>query len=132
SGIMDETNQPYQSSWWIIRSFWRQKPTDPIFANNREGYYLNTSVDGTNPVAMIDSDLTGYHRAQNKYFQSSLALAYDVPYIEGLQAKALLSYDYTFVDNKRYQKAYNQYRYDAANDQYTTFTQQSPNSIRRE
>src|ERR1700712_971984 len=38
SAIMDEKDQPYQDAWWIIRSFWRQVPTQSIYANNNPKY----------------------------------------------------------------------------------------------
>jgi TonB-linked SusC/RagA family outer membrane protein len=39
SAIMDQKNQPYQSSWWIIRSIWRQIPIESSYSNNTPGYY---------------------------------------------------------------------------------------------
>jgi len=132
SGILDEKNQPYQSAWWIIRSFWRQSPLEPIYANNNPAYIMQTTVDGTNPVAMSNKDVAGYQTHTNRWFQSNISLTYQVPFVAGLQAKALFSYDYNTSDNKLYQRQYDQYTYDAATDIYKATAQQSPSTLRRE
>ena len=132
NGIIDQKNQPYQDAWWIIRSFWRQLPTQSIYANDNPDYLINTQVDGTNPVAMASKNLTGYKIFNNKWFQSSAALHFQVPNVPGLKANAMFSYDYNNSENKIYQKQYNQYTYNAATQTYNPTIQQSPNSIRRE
>lgn len=132
NAVIDQKNQPYQDAWWIIRSFWRQVPTQSVYANDNPDYLINTQVDGTNPVAMSRKDISGYKRYNNKWFQSSMAAHYDIPFVKGLRANALFSYDFTTSDNKNYQKQYNQYNYDAASQTYKSSVQQSPSSIRRE
>ncbi len=130
--IMDEKHQPYQSAWWIIRSFWRQVPTQSIYANDNKDYLINTQVDGTNPVAMSNQDIAGYQDYNNKWFQSSIAMNYKFPFVEGLTAKGMFSYDYSMSDNKMYQKQYNQYNYNGANDTYNAVIQQSPSNVTRQ
>ena len=132
NGIVDQKNQPYQDAWWIIRSVWRQLPTQSVYANDNPDYLINTQVDGTNPIAMSNSDIAGYKIFSNKWFQSSLGAHYQVPFVDGLRANVLFSYDYNNADNKIYQKQYYQYNYDASSDTYNKILQQSPNSIRRE
>ena len=132
NAIMDEKNQPYSDAWWIIRSFWRQNPLEGIYANDNPLYLFNPNVDGTNPVSLMNKDIVGYKKFTNRWLQSSISLTYDVPFIKGLKAKGLYSYDYNTSDNKLYQKQYNQYTYDAAADAYKAVIQQSPSTLRRE
>ena len=132
SAIMDQKFQPYSDAWWIIRSFWRQLPTQTVYANNNPSYLNNGLVDGTNPVALMNSDLTGYKKFTNRWFQSSIMLTYKFPFLKGLDFKALYSYDYKTSDNKYYQKKYSQYAYNEANNSYTEFINQSPSTLRRE
>ena len=132
TGILDTKDQPYQDTWWIIRSFWRQNPLEPVYANNNPEYFAHTPVDGTNPVAMSDKSVSGYKTFTNRWFQSSISLTYKIPLVEGLRAKALYSYDYNSEDNKIYQRQYDQFTYDGASDVYTPKPQQAPNQIRRE
>ncbi|HEY9362761.1 MAG TPA: SusC/RagA family TonB-linked outer membrane protein, partial [Chitinophagaceae bacterium] len=58
--IMDEQDRPYQDSWWIIRSFWRQGPQIPAYANNDPTKPFHGLIEGDNPVSFMDEDLIGY------------------------------------------------------------------------
>jgi TonB-linked SusC/RagA family outer membrane protein len=132
NGTMDQKNQPYQDAWWIIRSFWRQVPTQTIYANNNPDYLNNGQVDGTNPIALADADVNGYKIYNNKWFQSQISATYAVPFVPGLSAKALFSYDYYNSSNRIYQKAYNLYNYDEQSDTYGIKENQTPATFRRE
>lgn len=132
SGIMDEKNQPYQNSDWIIRAFQRAPATQPIYANNNPEYLMNGWIEGDNPVAMMDADQVGYKKYNNKWFQTSADATYDVPYIDGLKAKVMFSYDYQIADNSLYEKSYNQYTYDEASDTYMVNPRVGTSKFRRE
>ncbi len=132
NGIMDQSNKNYESTDWIIRSMERSSPIQPVYANNNPDYIQEGYVDGSNPLAMSDADMSGYRKYNNKWFQSSVSLEYDIPYIKGLKAKVLFSYDYQVIDNKIYEKEYNLYDYDDASGTYEATTHQSPSTIRRE
>lgn len=132
NGTTDQKNQPYQDAWWIIRSFWRSIPTQSVYANNNPAYLQNGQVDGTNPVALSDASVDGYRILNNKWFQSSVSATYQVPFVPGLSAKGMYSYDYYMSSNKIYQKAYNQYNYDAATDTYAPIPNQTPATIQRQ
>lgn len=138
SGIMEEQNNPYSSTVDIIRSWWRQGALYPAYADpdntmlNYEGLELEE-----NPVAMMTSDVSGYRKNQQKYFQSSLSLEYDfgtiAPVLQGLTAKALYSYDYRVDNNTTYRKEYYQYAYDELTDSYISklYDESSPSRLRR-
>ena len=132
SGTLEQKNQPYQDAWWIIRSFWRQVPTQSIYANNNPAYLNNGEVDGSNPVAMSNADIDGYKQINNKWLQSSVSATYNVPFVQGLSAKGLYNYDYYMSSNKLYQKPYNQYTYDANSQTYNTIANQTPGSLERQ
>ena len=130
--MMDQQDRPYQDSWWIVRSFWRQGPQIPAYANNDPTKPFQGLIEGDNPISFMDKDLAGYKRYNNKWIQSAASLQYDLPGVKGLYLKGLFSYDYNISGANLYQKEYKQYRYDEASDSYSTFTRQSPNRIRRE
>lgn len=132
SGIMDQKDQPYTSADWILRAMQRAPALQPIYANDNQDYLMYGWIEGDNPVAMMDSNLTGYKKYNNKWFQSSANFSYDVPYIQGLTAKGLFSYDYEVCDNRLYQKAYNEYTYDQASDRYISKAVQGTSTFRRE
>ena len=130
SFIMDEQNRPYQDSWWIIRGFWRQGPHIPVYANNDPTKLYHGEIEGDNPVSFMDKDVVGFRKYNTKWMQPSISLTYDIPGVEGLTAKTLLSYDYSILDGTVYQKQYNQYRYDETTEKYQTFSRQRNNLSR--
>ena len=132
SGVTDQQDRPYQDSWWIVRSFWRQGPQIPAYANNDPTKPYHGLIEGDNPVSFMDADLTGWKKYNKKFFTSSASLKYDIPGVAGLSMKGLFSYDYFVSSADLYQKEYTQYRYDEASQSYPKFTRQSPNRIRRE
>ncbi|PGH40004.1 MAG: SusC/RagA family TonB-linked outer membrane protein, partial [Candidatus Nephrothrix sp. EaCA] len=131
SGILDRKDQPYISPWYVFRSLWYQPPVQNIYANNNPAYFNNVP-SGLNGVAHSRSDVNGSITNNNKWFQSTISLKYDIPYAEGLFVKGLFSYDYTANSNKNYMKSYNLYRHDAATNTYNPVPQQTPATIRRE
>nr|WP_242506945.1 TonB-dependent receptor [Parabacteroides goldsteinii] len=132
SGIMDQKDQPYQNSDWIIRAMQRSPATQPIYANNNPDYLLYGWIEGDNPVAMMDADQVGYKKYNNKWFQTSAQATYDVPWIEGLQMKGMFSYDYQIADNKIYARTYNEYEYDDATSEYIAREREGTSTFRRE
>lgn len=138
SGIADERNNPYSSAVDIIRNYWRQGVLFPAYADpentmlNYEGLDLEE-----NTVAKMTSDISGYRRYEQKYFQSSAALNYDFgtafPALKGLTAKALFSYDFRLDNNTSYRKEYYQYALNPITQTYEQklFNNSSPNQLRR-
>lgn len=129
SGITDTRQAPYNDSWSIIRGLWRQLPIDPFYANNNPDYPYK-SADVANPLITTNSDLSGYKTTINNWLQGSVSITYDLPYINGLHAKALYSYDYNNLDYKEYRKAYQVYTY---TDQtgYVGTTANTPTGVQR-
>ncbi|MDR2919782.1 MAG: TonB-dependent receptor [Tannerella sp.] len=131
SGIMDEKNQPWTNADWMIRGMQRAPAIQPVYANDNPLYYQFGYIEGVNPKAQTDADLTGYKKHNNKWFQSSASFTYDVPYIDGLKLKGTYSYDYQVRDNEEYEKKYPLYEYDAASNKYETKDQGSINKLKR-
>ena len=132
SATMERKDQPMQAAYWVFRSMWYQPPINPVYANNNP-MYLNTLPNPLHPVAQSTSDIAGFQVFNNKWFQSSAALNYNVPFVKGLNVKGLYSFDYTLNNNKIFNKAYSTYTYNAVTNAYAvTGIQQSPSTIRRE
>jgi len=139
SGILDERNEPYYSAVDIINTYWAQGVLYPAYADpentmlNYEGLDLER-----NAVARMDADVSGYRKYKQKYFQSSASLNYDLgviaPYLKGLSAKAMFSYDYRMDNNTSYRKEYYQYAYNPSTESYDQklFNESSPSRLRRE
>lgn len=139
NGIADERNTPYSSSVDIIRNYWKQGVLFPAYADP-ENTMLN--YDGLeleqNTIAMMTSDISGYRKYRQKYFQSSASLSIDfgeyISPLKGLTFKAMASYDYRMDNNESYRKEYYQYAYNDKTDTYTQklFNESSPSRLRRE
>jgi len=115
--IMDETNRQNLSSWEVFKMLWRSRPTDPVYANDTAPYFYHPDVE-FNPLASIMPDVSGFVQNKKNMFQSNLSLDYDVPYIKGLKASFMFSYDKNYDDNANFRKEYKEYRYNAANNSY--------------
>ncbi|WP_224996276.1 TonB-dependent receptor [Cesiribacter sp. SM1] len=139
SGVVDQRNTPYSSSVDIIRNYWRQGVLFPAYADpentmlNYEGLDLEE-----NTVAKMTADVSGYRKYRQKYFQSSAALNFDFSSVsnllDGLSAKALISYDYRNDDNNIFRREYYQYAYNSLTDSYDSklYNSSSPSQLRRE
>ncbi len=139
SGIVDQRNSPYSSSADIIRNYWRQGVLVPAYADpentmlNYEGLDLEE-----NTVAKMTSDISGYRKTGQKQIQSSASLNYDFgevsDVLQGLSAKALVSYDYRMDNNNINRREYYQYAFDQITELYVPklYNLSTPNQIRRE
>lgn len=70
------------------------------------------------PVHVSDSDDSGYEDRLRREFNSSLAVTWQLPWVKGLVAKALVAYDYTNKEWKTWRKDLSEYTYDYANEEY--------------
>lgn len=131
TGILDTQNRPIADTWTIFKTLWRSVPTEQVYANNNPDYLAKSSSDIQNVVAMTNSDISGFYKEKHKIIQSSVGLEYDIPYIKGLTASGLFSYDTNISDNTSYTKEYNEYTYDSATGTYTGVAKNSPTSLRR-
>ena len=139
SGISDQRNTPYTGAVDIIRTYWRQGVLFPAYADpgntmlNYDGLELQE-----NAIAQMDASVSGYRKYEQKYFQSSASLNYDLgvvsPSLKGLSAKAMFSFDYRMDNNKAFRKEYYQYAYNSLTESYDQrlFNASSPNRVRRE
>ncbi len=131
SATMDKKDQPMQAPYWIFRSMWYQPPINPVYANDNP-MYLNNLPNPLHPVAQSTASISGYQTFNNKWFQSSAALNYMLPFIKGLSIKGLYSFDFTLNSNKIFNKAYYTYTYNSATGVYAPVANQTPSVVRRE
>jgi TonB-linked SusC/RagA family outer membrane protein len=132
SAILDQKNSPAESFWWTTRETWRELPTQTIYANDNPKYLINGIVDGGNPVAFMNSNITGYTQQLNKFFNGSLSIDYEVPYIDGLVLRGFYSYNTQIQENKVFQKAFNLYTYDGSTQTYSATLNNAPSFVRRQ
>lgn len=115
-GIFQDRDKPYFADD-IFRSAQMAVPTFDIYANNNPTYWQAVG-DRANPVHTSYIDHTGYERRLRRQFNSSATLNWQLPWVEGLSAKAMLAYDYNNSEWKTWIKELSEYTYDAASDTY--------------
>jgi len=116
SGMVDKRYQPYISTnGKAFRQNYMEPSYSPIYANNNPDYYYDGLAD-FNPLAIIDSKLTGYYDDRNVNYETTFTLTYDLPWVKGLQLKGLFAYDSKQRTTKVMQRYYNEYKY--INEEY--------------
>lgn len=131
AGSIDKRDRQQRDAWDIFSALWRTVPTSAIYANSNPLYYRRPDGGIYHAVAETYKDIAGYRLDQRKIFQSQGELEWDVPWVNGLSAKAVYSYDYTHNDNTVYLQQYDTYLYDSATEVYTPYVYGSENSIQR-
>ena len=138
NGMSDQKNEPgspadgYGADGGIFFSLFMQNPTVPVYANNNP-MYLSETFDSQHPLAITNSDISGYTKTKNKTFQGTFTLNYKVPYIKGLDAKFM----YGYLNKEWFQKAWDQkfllYKYNTPTDTYlNTSIKNNPSILRGE
>lgn len=116
SGRLDTRDKPYEAEP-LSRSIQMAKPVFPIYANDNEDYWSNPGDKG-NPVHLSDIDNVGYDRRDRREFNGAIVVNWEIPWLKGLSAKALMSYDYSNQYTREWYKEYYEYAYDASQDAY--------------
>ncbi|MFT3746891.1 MAG: TonB-dependent receptor [Agriterribacter sp.] len=126
--IQDTKIEPGESTWVIFKSMWMQIPTIPVYANDNP-LYMSNVADGTHPLAVTNTDVSGYNKTVTKTFQGNFALNYKIPFVDGLKARGMVSYDSRYLFNKNWKKQYALYTYDDATGVYTPTYAHSPSNL---
>lgn len=139
SALADQRNTPYNSAVDIIRNYWKQGVLFPAYADPANTMLNYAGLDlEQNTVAMMTSDISGYRKYKQKYFESAATVNVDfgeyTSLLKGLTAKAMVSYDYRMDNNEIFRKEYYQYAYDELTDSYNQkiYNSSSPSTMRRE
>ena len=67
-----------------------------------------------NPYEMIHS--SGYDKKRKSFFQGTVSLKYDMPFLEGLSVKGVFAYDKNYLFKKRFTTPYKLYYVDDKNE----------------
>lgn len=116
SGRFDNRKKPYNGDN-LFRSAQMAIPTYSMYANDNPDYW-GAVGDMANPVHVSNSDDSGYEDRLRREFNSSLAITWQLPWVKGLMAKALVAYDYTNKEWKTWRKDLSEYTYDYAKEEY--------------
>ena len=131
NGMMDEKNQPSTwATWNLFKGYWTQIPLNPLYLDAEQNYPF-FAADGLHPDYMTDASKSGYQNRKQRLFQSNMILEWAIPWISGLKAKGMYSFDYRQDDNKIFRKTFNLYT-QGANNTYSASPVNSPSQLTRE
>ncbi|MDR1919941.1 MAG: TonB-dependent receptor [Tannerellaceae bacterium] len=120
SGRLDTRNKVHEPEP-ITRNAQMAAPTLPVYANSTSPYWQNVG-DKANPIQTAQAAEIGYDKRDRREFNGSMIFNWEIPWVKGLSAKALLSYDFGNLDSKKWYKEYYDYTYDAAKESYNQLT----------
>lgn len=132
--IMVNTRQPNGTGWTTYKLAWLTRPDAAFYANdnpefpNGDSNFLN---EGANMIVQTDEDYVGYNITNDRRYNGTLTLQYDVPGVEGLSAKGVYDYSPNSPDYTNYKKAYSLYRYNPDTDTYSPISRNTPSDISR-
>lgn len=128
SGRYDTKNSPSAGYHDIFYGTRTALPNTEAYANGNPEYLGYQRF--INPIAIADSDISGYTQNKNQMLTSSLSLKYDVPFVKGLSVKAVGAFDNNRLLDKSLTKEYKLYTYDAnAEIPYQATKKNSPSKI---
>ncbi|MCF8714984.1 TonB-dependent receptor [Joostella atrarenae] len=117
SGRWDRNWEPGTNFFNIFKGSRVTLPIERPYANYNPEYHAPVS-SGSNPVAFMKQDLTGYSESKNRTFTSTFSLEYEAPFLKGLTLKGVGAYDMLNEQGKSVYPTYNLYTYDEENDAY--------------
>lgn len=113
----------------IINILQRTYPTSSLYVNNNPDYLTSTNISN-NALAQSRASYSGYNSDQTRTFTGIGTLTYEVPYIQGLNAKLFFSYESDNDNSKGWAKQYALYNYDASTHSYNVaYLGNSPSSL---
>lgn len=132
SGYADEKNQPNTTIWAVYKKAWTYRPTSQAWINGDHELpgYDTEMLESENPVAATDSRFAGFRKEKRYNFNGNMSLTYDIPGVDGLNAKAFYSYDYYTTDNSEYLRTYNLYDLDSDGN-LNSYVRNSPGTVQR-
>ncbi|MFH6602837.1 SusC/RagA family TonB-linked outer membrane protein [Maribacter algicola] len=96
----------------VMADMIRQYPWFPAYWPTGE---LGPDIENGNNPAVRVTDAPGYDDRSNNYVQSNIGLTYNVPFVQGLQFKGLISYDKVNRERRLWQRPWTLYTWDGVN-----------------
>jgi len=121
SGMKDYSRGPVGGLQNAYKSMWRQLPMNNPYVNDDPSMPFN-GYDSLHPAVELDENLRGYTRNTNGAFTVSGSIEYKLPWIKGLSAKALYSYEHRFNENRVFDKQYTLYNEDGSSINSSSLT----------
>lgn len=83
----------YDAEFNLLYYVYSSNPMVGIHPKDNPSHYSNVE-EQMNPAAILDQDVSGYYRIDNKSFNNNLELTYEVPFLKGLRFTANGAFDF--------------------------------------
>lgn len=129
SGRLEDLITPGVGSSLIMATLKRVSPISPIYANDNRDYLAPSNVQ-QNTLAQTDGNISGYGDDRKKFFSGIARLTYELPWVEGLNAKLSYSYQNTDQSIKTYIRKYDLFQFNQATNNYdVAYTANNPSNL---
>lgn len=108
AGRIEQRDNPYYSA---NPANWNNIPQQamralPFVPETYDGLPVSTRTASTYVSPLAASSETGYYKSRANVLQTNIALNYKMPFLEGLSARFVVSYDYTDTMSKQFSTPY--------------------------
>jgi TonB-linked SusC/RagA family outer membrane protein len=130
-GRLENRHFPGMEAGMLMGQIQRAYPTYRKFANDNPDYLAVTNFS-QNVLASMNSDYSGYETSKYRNLSGIASLTYEIPYITGLSAKGLFSYQSGSNNVKKWVKKYDLYNYNEATKAYEVgYTGNDPSNLKQ-
>jgi TonB-linked SusC/RagA family outer membrane protein len=109
--MKDHRNRQAEDSWRTFDGVWGQIPINPVFIDDDRNYPGN-AANSRHAYIMTTPSLSGYNWYEQRHVQTNLALNWEIPWVKGLTARGMYSYDYLGYEDKTFRVPEVQYNPD--------------------
>ena len=83
----------FDMDWNIFYYIYQSNPMVGVHTKDNPLHYSDVE-EHTNPVALLDTEASGYTKTDRKDFSNTVDFTYDAPFLKGLQFQATGAYDF--------------------------------------
>ena len=83
----------FDMDWDIFFYIYQSNPTVGVHPKNNPAHYTDVE-EHCNPVALLDTDFSGFTKTDRKDFSNTLDFTYEAPFLKGLKFQATGAYDF--------------------------------------
>ena len=101
----------FDMDWNVFYYIYQSNPMVGVHTKDNPNHYSDVE-EHTNPVALLDTDASGYTKTDRKDFSNTLDLTYDAPFLKGLQFQVTGAYDFGRTKQRTLVKKMRLYNYE--------------------
>ena len=100
----------FDMDWNVFYYIYQSNPMVGVHTKDNPNHYSDVE-EHTNPVALLDTDASGFTKTDRKDFSNTVDFTYDAPFLKGLQFQATGAYDFGRMKQRTLVKKMKLYNY---------------------